>query len=246
MTGEEYELFVKSLLELELNKSSKEHVIIEHQKKLKASDGTIYNIDLFFKIRSSGFEYWNIVECKYWNQFVGRDIINTILHKAGELGVHKSIVVSKKGFQKGAIELASKYRVALIKIGDDKSLTYYHHADGNLNGYLNFLSIESDHKVTDRDTLLGVAFPTIDIYDFIAERCGKEVSSFLKAGNVDNYLDAPDKELPPIIKAQLKKITPELLNEYQFIETGGLPLKLMNEPEIRMINMAAFLLKIAQ
>lgn len=237
-------MLVKGLLETEFKKSPDEPVLIEHRKKLTTTDGTVYEIDLFFKLYSSGFEYWNIVECKYWDQFVTRDILNTILHKVNELGVHKAIVVSKKGFQKGAIDLARKYRVALIKVSDDRSLNYILHADGNLDGYFNFLSKETEDELTHESGLIGLAFTGSGIYDFIGDRCGIEIAEFLRSGEIDNYLDIPDTKIPPVIKEQLQKLTPELLKQYQFIETCGLPLKLYNEPELRMINISAFMMKL--
>ncbi|TXJ27735.1 MAG: hypothetical protein E6Q24_07860 [Chitinophagaceae bacterium] len=243
MPGEDFELLVKRLLEEYLNKSSHAPIIIEHRKKLKTADGIEYEIDLFFKTFASGLEYWNLVECKCWDQPVKRDMLNAIIQKRDELHAHKVIVVSKKGFQAGAIELAQKHRVALIKVTDDRSLEYISHADGNLSGYIEFILQEATADLAGKACMVGIVFPSIDIFEFIGARCGKEISRFIKSREFTNFLDVQDRPLPPEVRRQLEILTPELLKEYEYIETCGLSLKLMNEPELRTVHMAALLLK---
>ena len=54
-----------------------------------------------------------IVECKYWDSSIPQQIIHGIRAVADDIGTNRAIVISKKGFQEGAIKSVNNTIVEL-------------------------------------------------------------------------------------------------------------------------------------
>src|SRR5690349_16412767 len=121
MTPKEFELLTKELFEKELAIQLNQKTTVEHQKVFK-KNGYDYTVDLSYRISIASIEYWNIIECKYWDSYIKRSMINSVQSEISDLKAHKAIVVTKKGFQKGAIAYAKKFGIALVKITSDNTL----------------------------------------------------------------------------------------------------------------------------
>lgn len=242
MTGREFELLVKKALEKEFKKSDFP-IEIFHLQKFRAADGYSYEIDISYKFSIADIEYWTIVECKYWDQNISRDILNNIHSKLLDLKAHKGIVVSKKGFQSGAIAFAKHHNIGLIKIANEDEIERYSNFGGGIKDIETILIKESKVLESGPYKITGLITPSVDVFNFIAGYCGKEFAGFLKNGEIENYLDVVDKRTPPYVSECLKKLPKDFLREYIFIETCGLPLRLTNELELRLVNMSVFMLR---
>ncbi len=67
-----------------------------------------------------GIDYLTLVECKCWNQRVGRDKVAALKAALDDIGAQQAIVVSTVGFQKGAIRYAKSKKIALFLIQNNK------------------------------------------------------------------------------------------------------------------------------
>ena len=98
------------------------HYEVIHDAKEK-SEKAEYQIDIKITFEFLGADFKVLVECKKFNSSIKRDLIQILHDKVKELGAHKGILVSSSGFQKGAIEYATKHGIALIRLMNG-SLTY--------------------------------------------------------------------------------------------------------------------------
>jgi hypothetical protein len=69
--------------------------------------GEAYKDDMIFKV---------IVECKYWNQKVKKQQVATLASIMEDIGVSKGIIISRIGFQIGAIRYAAQRPIELLHL----------------------------------------------------------------------------------------------------------------------------------
>ena len=71
---------------------------------------------------SSSYNLLTIIECKDCNRPTSVDDVEEFYTKLSQLKAHKGIVISRHGFQHGAIQVAEHYHIGLIRINDDDSM----------------------------------------------------------------------------------------------------------------------------
>lgn len=71
---------------------------------------------------SSSYNILTIIECKDCNRPTSVDDVEEFYTKLSQLKAHKGIVISRHGFQQGAIQVAEHYHIGLIRINDDDSM----------------------------------------------------------------------------------------------------------------------------
>ena len=82
------------------------------KRSLLGAKGT-YEIDCSAEIQFKELRLHFIVECKFWSNRVTQDVVLSLKSKLDDLGAHKGIVVSRGGFQSGAIKVARANGIAL-------------------------------------------------------------------------------------------------------------------------------------
>ncbi|TRX54398.1 restriction endonuclease [Fulvivirga sp. M361] len=227
MDPEDFELLTKKHLERLLRKDLEDKTKIEHRKKLVSKSGNEFEIDLHYKFTLGGVSYLTLVECKHWNSNVTREKIGYFKSVIDELKAHKGIVVTTKGFQKGAIEFAKSNNIGLIKISNDDQFETINHFDGGIDVVEDHL-LSEDHF--DSKSIVysnGLFYPT-DIFEFIDSKYGKEVSNFLKTEN---------EPASNMVKQELADAGYDWNRDYEILESAGLNVKLENEPLLRVLSM---------
>lgn len=120
-----YQIFKGLLEDDKLLVNSKQSVI---KKKAKYySEARKKNIITDISIEttmdmSSSYNLLTIIECKDCNRPISVDDVEEFYTKLSQLKAHKGIVISRQGFQQGAIQVAEHYHIALIRINDDNSM----------------------------------------------------------------------------------------------------------------------------
>ncbi len=228
MTYLEYELFIKTHFEKQLQKSFKKSIKVEHQKELISSEGLKYKIDLHFKFYIEDSEYLTIIECKNWKSRVTRNILNSFDSIRNSLRAHKAIVVTTNGFQKGAIEFAKTNHIGLYKITSDGKIFNYANYDGMYNDYEIYLG-KSDLIVENINLKRGFGIMTsrTSPIDYLMTKYRKDFGALF------------EEKQKPSNQNQIEildKIPQYWYDEYLKIETCGLDLCLDSEMEIRNIN----------
>jgi len=84
----------------------------ETDKKLKIARGTV-NVDVYSEDVTQSPNIIYICECKHWNSNVPKSVIHSFRAIMEDSGAHYGIVISKKGFQKGAYEAAQNTNIRL-------------------------------------------------------------------------------------------------------------------------------------
>lgn len=93
-------------------------VKVEHNVQLPGKSGGSYQIDVAVRSTREPYAYLTIIECKYWNHPVGRDIINALASVKEDVGADKAVCFTNKGFQSGAKEVADHRGVDLFVVKD--------------------------------------------------------------------------------------------------------------------------------
>jgi len=80
--------------------------------KIKGVRAT-HEVDVIASIEYGGLQYKVVVECKFWKTKVKKAQVATLLTVVSDIGAEKGVIISKVGFQKGAIELAKSSNIEL-------------------------------------------------------------------------------------------------------------------------------------
>jgi len=73
-----------------------------------------HQVDVVASFEFGGLFYSVIVECKYWNCKVKKAQVATLSSVVSDIGAEKGIIISIRGFQKGALELAKNSNIDLL------------------------------------------------------------------------------------------------------------------------------------
>ena len=109
--GTEYELFVKDIYECLHKAEGLTDVAIQHDVKLTGLSGIPRQIDVFWSFKRAGIPYKVAIECKDYNDRVSIDKVSAFHDVLNDLQDVQGIIVSKVGFQKGALEWAKRYGI---------------------------------------------------------------------------------------------------------------------------------------
>lgn len=122
-TFNDFEKLAGRLYHNRLKRSIRGRVEMHHQKTFTSVTGiNKYNIDIAFTYKLAGLNYLTILECKYWNSRVSREKVGHFKSVIDELKASRGIIVSKCGFQKGAIIYAKTHNITLIQLTDNNRL----------------------------------------------------------------------------------------------------------------------------
>lgn len=233
MTSTEFEILTQKLFAKRLKKNLGHLVKVKHQKTFKSLTGNVYKIDVSYSLKLSGFDYLTLVECKYWNSYVTREKVGYFKAILDDLKAQKGIIVTTKGFQKGAVTYAKSQNIGLVKITNSNYFERYSNFDGDLKMIEKFLISEGTFNEKDNYTSMGLFSPHQNINDFLRIRYGVELP---------NFLDKPYHSIHSEFKKQLQNLPDSWYEEYTVYETAGLIYKMTNEPDLRLINTVLLLL----
>jgi hypothetical protein len=93
----------------------------EIEKDVEGARGT-HEIDVFVTFQQHGIGCQWVVECKYWNSSVPKEKVLALQSIVDDIGADKGVLVSKKGFQSGAIKQAQKSNIFLTSLDELREL----------------------------------------------------------------------------------------------------------------------------
>ncbi len=112
----EYELFTR---EVYRQLSAYHHTCftkVQHNIKLKGRSGCEHQIDVYWEYVKDGIRHRVAIECKNYNKRVPKEKVSAFHGTLVDLDDVKGIMVSKKGFQKGAKQFAEHYGISLKEL----------------------------------------------------------------------------------------------------------------------------------
>jgi hypothetical protein len=79
-----------------------------------------HKVDVWVVFTKFGFETKWIIECKYWNSNVPKEKVLALKSIVDDIGADRGIIISKTGFQSGAIRASNRTNITLTNIEDLK------------------------------------------------------------------------------------------------------------------------------
>jgi hypothetical protein len=187
-----YERLVAYLIDELLREDLVIKATVQHLARLKGSSGEEYEVDIAYRFRVANVDYLTVVECKHWHRRVGRNVVAALKTLVMDVGAHKGLIVSTVGFQRGAIGLALKNGIGLLKVTDNQrdQPEVVAHFEGPIADSLWHLSHYSRlSTLKGRISIQGVTGRTIAIPQFFAERFGSRLSEFVFSRNKQESID---------------------------------------------------------
>ncbi len=77
-----------------------------------------HDVDVVVRATRAGIQQVWIVECKWWQRPVDKEPIAALATIVQDVGADRGIMLSEKGFQAGAIRLASSSNITLTSLAD--------------------------------------------------------------------------------------------------------------------------------
>ena len=84
--------------------------------KVKGKSGVYHQVDVLTSHSDGIHTYKTAIECKHWNEKVGRDPVTKLAWILEDARIEKGIVVSQFGFTAGARELAEYMNIGLVEL----------------------------------------------------------------------------------------------------------------------------------
>lgn len=239
MKPSEYETLVQRLMQMLLEQDLVIPASILHLAKLEGSSGQVYEIDLSYRFTVAGIDYLTIVECKQWNRMVGRNVVAAFRTIIDDLGAHKGVIVSTKGFQSGAIGLAVDTGIALLKISDKENprLHLVARLEGPWRDVVTYLQEETPaFRGGIFKEAAGFVRSMYSVEDYISTRYGEEALAYLSDLLKPNSGAATPLDLA-VVRSQLENLHDEWLEEFDLIEDCGLPIVYEPSMPVRLMVM---------
>ncbi|EKO3971886.1 restriction endonuclease [Vibrio fluvialis] len=93
----------------------------EIEKDIEGVRGT-HEVDVFVTFKQHGIDCRWVIECKCWNSSVPKEKVLALQSIVDDIGADKGVLVSKEGFQSGAIKQSQKSNIFLTSLDELKEL----------------------------------------------------------------------------------------------------------------------------
>ena len=109
----EYEKFAQSIYQTLLNNDEIKTVIVQHNVKIKGQSGCKHQIDVYWEFEIANVNYKVAIECKNYKSEVSIGKVRDFCAVLEDIGNIKGIMVTKKGYQSGALQFAESKQIDL-------------------------------------------------------------------------------------------------------------------------------------
>lgn len=89
---------------------------VEHNKKLRDRFGHLRQFDVVIKGKIGGHKIIGVIECKNLKRRVGTPDIDAFVTKTRDVNANITLIASKRGFSKQALEKAKDYGIGTISL----------------------------------------------------------------------------------------------------------------------------------
>lgn len=112
----EYELFAQEVYQQLLSYHHANIKNVQHNIKLKGHSGCEHQIDVYWEYVKNRVNHLVAIECKNYNKRVPKEKVCAFQGVLSDLDGVEGIMVTKKGYQKGAKEYAKQYGILLKEL----------------------------------------------------------------------------------------------------------------------------------
>jgi hypothetical protein len=128
-----------------------------------------HRIDVWVVFNKFGFKIKWIIECKFWNSNVSKEKVLALKSIVDDVGADRGVIISKTGYQSGAIRAADKTNITLTNledlketVKDDLLQSSLHHLESRVT-YLKYeLNNLYETEKTGPNSLVSKPLPGID------------------------------------------------------------------------------------
>lgn len=111
--GTNYELFVRDICQVLLEADGLDTVTAQHDVTLTGRSGAEHQIDVYWEFRRAGVNHRVVIECKEYHRAVSIGVVRSLIGLMDDVPGLQGMVVTTKGFQSGAVELARSRGIGL-------------------------------------------------------------------------------------------------------------------------------------
>ena len=111
-----FEQFTQHVYQKLVNNDVLKPTTVQHNVKLRGKSGCEHQIDVYWEYEIAGNLHRVAIECKNYDSLVPVGKVRDFYGVLSDLNNVNGIMVSKKGFQKGAKEYAAKYGISLKEL----------------------------------------------------------------------------------------------------------------------------------
>jgi hypothetical protein len=111
----EYEQITQAIFQALVDQDQAQNISVEHNKPLRGKYLS-HQCDVYWKFKSAGMEYSTIVECKNWNKRLKQENLLAFRAKLEDLNNPKGVIVTRSGYQKGAVKYAKAHGILLYEL----------------------------------------------------------------------------------------------------------------------------------
>lgn len=112
----DFERFTQYIYQRLVNNDVIKPTTVQHNVKLKGKSGCEHQIDVYWEYEIAGNLHRVAIECKNYDSQIPIGKVRDFHSVLSDLNNINGIMVSKKGFQKGAIKYASEYGISLKEL----------------------------------------------------------------------------------------------------------------------------------
>jgi Restriction endonuclease len=84
---------------------------------ITGANGAVHEIDVSARRTLAGIDLLWVVECKLWNRAIPKEKVATLQSIVADIGADRGLLISEKGFQPGAHEMAKSKNITLCSTG---------------------------------------------------------------------------------------------------------------------------------
>jgi hypothetical protein len=117
--GKDYEHLTQAIFESLLNQKDARNIEVQHNIVRKGKT-VEHQIDVYWEFSpAEGVTYETVVECRDWESRISQEKVMAFREKLDDLNASLGIIVSRSGYQSGALEYAGKHGILLYELFDE-------------------------------------------------------------------------------------------------------------------------------
>ena len=114
-----YESVVQGIFQLLIDQDLVPNVRVEHNVTLQGKSDT-HQIDVYWKFEIGGVPHETVVQAKHWSKAVDKGELLKFKAVLDDFPGSTGVFVTKKGYQRGAKEYASKHGITLYQLDESR------------------------------------------------------------------------------------------------------------------------------
>lgn len=109
----QYEQLTQAIYQAILQREGMSNIEVEHDVTLRGRSGVEHQIDVLWRFRQAGVEHKVVIECKNYATSLTLEKVRNFFAVAHDVGNVTALMVTKTGYQSGAVDFANHYGIGL-------------------------------------------------------------------------------------------------------------------------------------